>query len=164
MAAGLTVAGIVAIAVGGELVALRSDGLVTTIGLGAGLVGMVITPAAIEAEEIIRQVIPARRGYADVSAGNVVGTVLYFSCSTWASIALLTPVAVPNRVRAFRLALFVGGRGHRRTVPPARSSRPPRGGRAGRSWPRLRSDTCRSVVRRIAQALRTWLVSKRGRW
>ena len=99
VAAALTVAGVVAIAVGGELVALGSEGLVTTIGLGAGLVGMVITPAAIEAEEIIRQVIPARRGYADVSAGNVVGTVLYFVLFNLGLIALLTPVAVPDRVR-----------------------------------------------------------------
>ena len=99
VAAALTVAGILAIAVGGELVALGSEGLVTTIGLGAGLVGMVITPAAIEAEEIIRQVIPARRGYADVSAGNVVGTVLYFVLFNLGLIALLTPVAVPDRVR-----------------------------------------------------------------
>jgi cation:H+ antiporter len=99
VAGALTLGGIIAIAVGGELVALGSEGLVTTIGLGAGLVGMVITPAAIEAEEIIRQVIPARRGYADVSAGNVVGTVLYFVLFNLGLIALLTPVAVPSRVR-----------------------------------------------------------------
>lgn len=91
-AALVTFVGIVVIAIGGELVSLGAEGLVSTVGLSAGLVGMVITPAAIEAEEVIRQAIPARRGYGDVSAGNAVGTGL---------IALITPVAVPDRVRVF---------------------------------------------------------------
>ncbi len=95
----LTIAGIAVVAVGGELVAFGADGLITTFGLAAGLVGMVVTPAAIEAEEIIRQVIPARRGYADVSAGNAVGTVLYFVLFNLGLVALLTPVVVPERVR-----------------------------------------------------------------
>ncbi len=94
-----TVGGIVVIAIGGELVAIGAEGLIGTIGLSAGLVGMVITPAAIEAEEVIRQVVPARRGYGDVSAGNAVGTVLYFVLFNLGLIALLTPVAVPDRVR-----------------------------------------------------------------
>jgi cation:H+ antiporter len=97
----LTIGGIVIIAIGGELVAIGAEGIVATIGLTAGLVGMVITPAAIEAEEVIRQVIPARRGYADVSIGNAVGTVLYFALFNLGLIALLTPVAVPDRVRSF---------------------------------------------------------------
>jgi cation:H+ antiporter len=94
-----TLVGIVVIAIGGELVSIGAEGLVSTVGLGAGLVGMVITPAAIEAEEVIRQVVPARRGYGDVSAGNAVGTVLYFLLFNLGLIALITPVTVPERVR-----------------------------------------------------------------
>lgn len=99
LAAGLTLIGIALMAVGGELVAVGAEGLITTVGLSAGLIGMVVTPVAIEAEEIIRQVIPTRRGYADVSAGNAVGTVLYFTLFNLGLIALLTPVVVPDRVR-----------------------------------------------------------------
>lgn len=98
-AALLTAGGLVVVALGGELVSIGAEGLVSTIGLGAGLVGMVVTPAAIEAEEVIRQAIPARAGYSDVSAGNAVGTVLYFLLFNLGLIALLTPVAVPERVR-----------------------------------------------------------------
>ncbi|MDQ6793323.1 MAG: hypothetical protein M3067_00590 [Chloroflexota bacterium] len=100
-AALVTAGGIVVIAIGGEFVAIGAEGLIATIGLSAGLVGMVITPAAIEAEEVIRQVIPARRGYGDVSAGNAVGTVLYFVLFNLGLISLLTPVTVPDRVRVF---------------------------------------------------------------
>jgi cation:H+ antiporter len=97
----MTAGGIIVIAIGGELVSIGGEGLVSTIGLSAGLVGMVITPAAIEAEEVIRQVVPARRGYGDVSAGNAVGTVLYFVLFNLGLISLLTPVTVPDRVRIF---------------------------------------------------------------
>jgi cation:H+ antiporter len=95
----LTIVGIGLIGVGGELVAYGAEGMIRTAGLSAGLFGMVITPAAIEAEEIVRQVVPAQRGYADVSAGNTMGTVLYFALFNLGLIALLTPVAVPQRVR-----------------------------------------------------------------
>ena len=60
---------------------------------------MVITPAAIEAEEIARQAVPAQRGYDDVSAGNTIGTLLYFVLFNLGLIALLTPVTVQARVR-----------------------------------------------------------------
>ena len=94
-----TIIGLALIAVGGELVAAGAQGLITTLGLSAGLIGMVVTPVAIEAEEIIRQVIPARRGYADVAAGNAVGTVLWFLLFNLGLIALLTSVGVPGHVR-----------------------------------------------------------------
>ncbi len=104
----LTLVGIAAIAAGGELVAIGAEGLIATLGLGSGLMGMVITPAAIEAEEVVRQVVPARRGFAEVSAGNVIGTVLYFTLFNLGLIALLTPVSVSDRVRLVDWPFLVG--------------------------------------------------------
>jgi Ca2+/Na+ antiporter len=49
-AAGLTVLGLAVIAVGGEMVTVGAEGIVSALGLSALLVGMVITPAAIEIE------------------------------------------------------------------------------------------------------------------
>ena len=103
----LTLVGIGVVAVGGELVAAGAEGLITSVGLSGSFVGMVVTPAAIEAEEIIRQVVPARRGYADVSAGNAVGTVLYFLLFNLGLIALLTPVGVPSHARLFDWPMLV---------------------------------------------------------
>lgn len=94
-----TIGGIVVITIGGELVARGATGVSPAFGVPALLMGMVVTPAAIEAEEVIRQVIPARRGYPDVAAGNAVGTVLYFLLFNLGLIALLTPVAVPRLTR-----------------------------------------------------------------
>ena len=97
---GITALGIAAIAVGGELVAYGAETVIRVAGVSAGLIGMVVTPAAIEAEEVIRQVIPTRRGRPDVAAGNAVGTVIYFLLFNLGLIALLTPVAVPSYVRS----------------------------------------------------------------
>jgi len=96
----LTAAGIALITAGGELVASGATRLIADAGLGAGLVGMVLTPAAIEAEEIVRQVVPARAGRHDVSAGNAVGTLLWFVLANLGLIALVTPVRVPRLTRA----------------------------------------------------------------
>jgi cation:H+ antiporter len=98
-ALGLTVVGMAVIGVGGELVATGATGIVAGLGVPAALMGMVVTPAAIELEEVIRQAVPTRAGRPEVSAGNLVGTLLYFVLFNLGLIALLTPVAVDPRVR-----------------------------------------------------------------
>ena len=99
-ALGLTVVGIVVIGVGGELVATGATRIVSILGVPAPLMGMVIAPAAIELEEIIRQAVPTREGHPEVSAGNVVGTLLYFVLFNYGLIALITPVQVDPIVRS----------------------------------------------------------------
>jgi cation:H+ antiporter len=98
-AAALTLLGIVVIAVGGELVAHGAMGIVDTLHVPVLLMGMVITPAVIELGEVIRQAIPTKEGRPDVSAGNLVGTLLYFALFNLGLVALLTPVRVDPLVR-----------------------------------------------------------------
>lgn len=91
-AVGLTILGLVVIAVGGEMVTRGAQGIVSLLGLSALLVGMVVAPAAIEIEEIIRQAVPAREGRPEVAAGNLVGTLLYFLWFNMGLISLIFPV------------------------------------------------------------------------
>jgi cation:H+ antiporter len=98
-ALGLTVLGLAVIGVGGELVAQGAQRIVARLGVPALLMGMIVTPAAIELEEVIRQAVPAREGRPDVSAGNLVGTLLNFVLFNLGLIALLTPVRVDALVR-----------------------------------------------------------------
>jgi cation:H+ antiporter len=107
-ATGLTLAGLAVITVGGVLVERGARGLIVAAGLPAALVGMVISPAVIESEEVIRQAVPARMGFADISAGNLIGTVLYFTLFNLGLITLLTPVAIPGTVRALDWPVLVG--------------------------------------------------------
>jgi cation:H+ antiporter len=98
-AVALTLLGLVVIGVGGELVAQGAERIVASLGVPALLMGMVVAPAAIELEEVFRQVIPSRRGRHDVSAGNLVGTLLYFLLFNLGLIALFTPVEVDPTIR-----------------------------------------------------------------
>jgi cation:H+ antiporter len=91
-ALGLTIVGLVVIALGGELVTRGAEGIVSVLGLSSLLVGMVVTPAAIEIEEVIRQTVPAREGRPEVSVGNLVGTLIYFLWFNMGLISLLLPV------------------------------------------------------------------------
>lgn len=95
----LTLFGIGAVTVGAELVTFGAQRMIGRLALPAGLIGMVATPAAIELEEVIRQAVPAREGRPDVSAGNLVGTVLYFVLFNLGLIALATPVQVSPLTR-----------------------------------------------------------------
>lgn len=96
---GLTIGGLIAVSVGGELITEGAKRLVTHLAIPALVMGMVVTPAAIELEEVIRQAVPARAGHPEVSAGNLLGTLLYFTLCNLGLIALLAPVRVPVLVR-----------------------------------------------------------------
>jgi cation:H+ antiporter len=104
----LTIAGIVVIGIGGELVAMGATRIVATLGVPAALMGMVVAPAAIELEEIVRQAVPTRKGHPEVSAGNLIGTLLYFVLFNLGVIALFTPVDVDPLVVRLDWPLLVG--------------------------------------------------------
>jgi cation:H+ antiporter len=99
MALGLTFIGIVVIGLGGELVTQGAELIIASFGVSPLLMGMVVTPAAIELEEVFRQAIPSKEGRHDVSAGNLIGTLLYFLLFNLGLIALSTPVRVDPLVR-----------------------------------------------------------------
>jgi cation:H+ antiporter len=97
---GLTLLGLAVITVGAELVNYGADDIIHRFAFPAALMGMIVTPAAIEAEEVIRQAVPSRHGRHDVAAGNLIGTLLYFVQFNLGLIALAAPVTVPTRVIA----------------------------------------------------------------
>jgi cation:H+ antiporter len=95
----LTLVGIGLITFGAELVTFGAQHMISIFAVPAALIGMIVTPAAIELEEVIRQAIPAREGRPDVSAGNLVGTVLYFVLFNLGLIAAAAPVQVSALTR-----------------------------------------------------------------
>jgi cation:H+ antiporter len=107
-AIGLTALGVIVISVGGEMVAIGAEQMILSLGVSAAVVGMVVTPAAIEFEEVVRQAVPTREGHPEVSAGNLVGTLLYFVLFNLGLIALLTPVQVDSKVRQLDWPFLVG--------------------------------------------------------
>jgi cation:H+ antiporter len=82
--------------------------VIAGLGVPALLMGMVVTPAAIELEEVVRQAVPTREGHPEVSAGNLVGTALYFLLFNLGLIALLAPVPVAPEIRTLDWPFLVG--------------------------------------------------------
>jgi cation:H+ antiporter len=105
---GLTLFGLAVIAFGAELVNYGADGIVRNFAFPAAIMGMIVTPAAIEAEEVIRQAVPSRHGRHDVAAGNLIGTLLYFVLFNLGLIALAAPVHVPTRVIVLDWPVLIG--------------------------------------------------------
>jgi cation:H+ antiporter len=104
----LTAFGLLVITVGAELVNYGANGIIGHFAVPAALMGMIITPAAIESEEVIRQAVPAREGRHDVAAGNLVGTLLYFVLFNLGLIAVAVPVPVPHRVVVLDWPFLIG--------------------------------------------------------
>jgi cation:H+ antiporter len=107
-AIGLTLLGIAVIAIGGELVTSGATRIVGTFGVSAAVMGMLVTPAAIELEEVIRQAVPARQGRPDVSVGNLSGTLIYFVLFNFGLITLVAPVSVAPLTRSLDWPFLVG--------------------------------------------------------
>lgn len=107
-AAVLTLFGVAVISIGGYLVSRGASGLVSSFGAPVALIGMVVTPAVIEGEEVIRQSVPAKMGRPDIAAGNLVGTVVYFTLCNLGLIALITPVAATYATRELDYPFAVG--------------------------------------------------------
>jgi cation:H+ antiporter len=98
-AVGLTALGIGAITAGAEMVTFGAQRMVTGLALPAALMGMIVTPACVEVEEVVRQTTPARQGRPDVSAGNLVGTILWFVLFNLGLVTLAAPVPVSPLTR-----------------------------------------------------------------
>ena len=96
---GLTMFGLVAVSAGGELITEGAKRLVAHLNIPVLLMGIVITPAVIELEEVIRQAVPAKEGHPEISAGNLMGTLFYFTLCNLGLIALLALVRTPVLVR-----------------------------------------------------------------
>lgn len=107
-AVGLTVLGMAVVVVGGELVTSGATRIIATFGVSAAVMGMLVTPAAIEIEEVIRQAVPARQGRPDVSIGNLSGTLIYFVLFNFGLITLTAPVSVAPLTRSLDWPFLIG--------------------------------------------------------
>lgn len=62
---------------------------------------MLIVAAAVSFEEVPRMVIPAKRGHAEISVGNIIGTVMFFVLFNAGVIALIHPLALDTSILGF---------------------------------------------------------------
>jgi cation:H+ antiporter len=79
---------------GGELLGEGLRRTVVHLGVSETLLGNTAVAATVEAEEVARVAVPARRDRGDVALGNVLGTIAHFAALNAGVIALVRPLAL----------------------------------------------------------------------
>src|ERR687891_250448 len=95
--------GLAVLSVGGEILDEGIGNVVTRFGVSQTLLGNTAIAASVEAEELGRVAIPAKRGRSDVALGNIVGTVAHFIAFNAGVIALVKPLELDDATRYLHL-------------------------------------------------------------
>jgi cation:H+ antiporter len=101
------IAGLALLTGGGWLI---GEGLRTTVrqlGIPQTLLGNTALAAAIEAEELARFAVPARRGRPEIALGNIAGTVVHFAALNAGIIAIVKPLSFGADTTRFYLPVAV---------------------------------------------------------
>lgn len=90
------VGGLAALSIGGEVLGEGIRGAVSRFGVSQTLLGNTIIAASVEAEEVARVALPAKRGRSDVALGNIIGTVAHFIAFNAGLIAVVKPLPLDD--------------------------------------------------------------------
>ena len=99
--AALLVGGSAAIIIGAELFSWSIKGVLAWLGWSGTRFGMLVVAAAVSAEEVPRMLAPSRRGHGEVSVGNILGTVMFFTLFNLGIIALVHPLTIERSAITF---------------------------------------------------------------
>ena len=81
---------------------------VSELGLSETVFGLLVVAAAVCAEELVLEMLPAYRGFPELSVGNALGTLVFLLTASLGIVALASPIDLPGSVRNFHLpALLV---------------------------------------------------------
>ncbi len=97
------VGGLALVTVAGEVLATGIQRAVSDLGVSEALLGNTAVAAGVEAEEVGRVAVPARRGRGDIALGNVVGTIVHFIAFNAGVIALVQPLQLDSESRWLHL-------------------------------------------------------------
>jgi cation:H+ antiporter len=107
-AIGRVLAGLAVLGVAGELLGEGLRRVVSGFGISESLLGNTALAASVEAEEVGRVAVPARRGRSDVAMANVFGTIVHFACLNAGVIALVRPLRLDDATRHLHLPVAAG--------------------------------------------------------
>lgn len=102
------VGGLAALSIGGEVLGEGIRGTVSRFGVSQTLLGNTVIAASVEAEEVARVALPAKRGRSDVALGNIIGTVAHFIAFNAGVIALVKPLKLDEVTLHLHLPVAAG--------------------------------------------------------
>lgn len=96
-------AALVGLLAGAELLVWGTQRTVGELGVSETVFGLLIVAAAVCLEELVLEMLPAYRGFPELSVGNALGTLVFLMTGSLGVIALVRPVEVPDAVIAFHV-------------------------------------------------------------
>jgi len=90
------VGGLAALTLGGDLLGDSLRRVVTGLGVSPTVLGNTAIAAGVEAEEVGRVAVPARRGRPELALGNLAGTIVHFISLNAGVIALVRPLRLDH--------------------------------------------------------------------
>lgn len=99
----LLVGGLGVLTLGGELLGEGIRKTVSHFDVSATLLGNTAVAASVEAEELARVVVPAKRGRSDIALANILGTIVHFIAFNAGVIALVQPLPLDAATRHLHL-------------------------------------------------------------
>lgn len=88
---------------GGWLLGEGLQSVVRHLGVSQTLLGNTALAASVEAEEVARVAVPARRGRPELALGNIAGTIVYFAALNAGVIAIVKPLTLDHDTTRFYL-------------------------------------------------------------
>jgi cation:H+ antiporter len=105
LTAAVTVGGLALVAVGAAVVVAGATRFTDASGLTAGFVGAAILGVLVSLDELVLQVLPVRRGQAELATGNLFGTLPAMAAGVMGLAALVHPLDVDSAGAAGYLAM-----------------------------------------------------------
>jgi cation:H+ antiporter len=102
------VAGLAGLTLGGDLLGRGLRDVTSRLGVSPTLLGNTALAVAVEAEEVARVAVPARRGRGDVALATVVGTIVHFAALNAGVVALVKPIELDRATTRLHLPVAVG--------------------------------------------------------
>jgi len=107
-AAARILSGLALLTVGGHVFADGIGRVLARFDISESLLGNVPIAAAVEAEEVARVAVPAKRGRGDIALGGIFGTIIHFAALNAGVICLVRPIELDSASRSLYLPMTGG--------------------------------------------------------
>ena len=97
------VAAVAGVVIGAELLVWGTERVVGETGIDETTFGLLVVAAAVSLEELVIEMLPAYRGFPELSVGNALGTLIFLLTGSLGVIVLVRPVTIPPAVSEVHL-------------------------------------------------------------
>lgn len=104
-AVALLAGSLVAIIIGSEMIVSSAENIISVFGISETVFGITILALLVSIEELARELPAALKGRAEITVGNVIGSVIAFFLFNAGVIALVRPIPIGEDVFSFYLPL-----------------------------------------------------------